>query len=257
MGQGCCTGRSVVEPVSQNQNASVNSITNQPNAPGPVAVTPGVSTHQPAAAGVEDKDFIPIRTTAKPIVFFVLGGPGSGKGTLCANLVKKQKFVHFSAGDLLREVAKEDSEDSKLVNSYISQGKIVPVRITISLIENAMRAKGWEKCRYLIDGFPRNLDNYQGWNEVIGDKADLKGIIFITCTEETMMKRILKRGETSGRVDDNVDTAKKRFVTYNSETFPIIEAKRKENPDSVFEVSAENSPDQVYAECMKKIAHHL
>jgi len=127
------------------------------------------------------------------------------------------------------------------------------VRITIGLLEKAMRSKGWEKSRFLIDGFPRNPDNVQGWNEVIGDKADTKGIIYIKCSEDTMAKRILKRAETSGRIDDNIETIKKRFTQYTNETWPIIEAKKKEDPKAVFELNGEEAPEKVYQDCITLI----
>lgn len=92
----------------------------------------------------------------RPVVFFVLGGtlsstgPGSGKGTVCKNLVEKNHLVHFSAGDLLREEVRpahqmgRQSADAALINDYISKGQIVPVKITIGLLKNAMVARGWE-----------------------------------------------------------------------------------------------------------------
>jgi UMP-CMP kinase len=81
----------------------------------------------------------------KPSVIFVLGGPGSGKGTQCSKMVTDYSFVHLSAGDLLRaERDREGSELGELINSYIVEGKIVPVAITCKLIENAMKDNGWE-----------------------------------------------------------------------------------------------------------------
>ena len=155
----------------------------------------------------------------KPRVFFVLGGipllttgPGSGKGTLCSNLIHKLGFVHLSAGDLLREEKNRESDNAALINDYIAKGQIVPVKITISLIKAAMERHGWDKNKYLIDGFPRNEDNVNGWNEVIGESADVIGIIYIKCSEETMTTRILKRSETSGRIDDTREVIAKRFV---------------------------------------------
>ena len=71
---------------------------------------------------------------------FVLGGPGSGKGTQCADIVRDYGFVHLSAGDLLREEQKKETENAELIKSYIKEGKIVPVEITVKLIKAAMEA---------------------------------------------------------------------------------------------------------------------
>jgi UMP-CMP kinase len=138
----------------------------------------------------------PIFDKEKVTVIFVLGGPGAGvcsilfrlplmfffffpscrifmvlhagKGTQCSLLVEKYNFSHLSAGDLLRaEQDRPDSQYGDLIRTCISEGTIVPMEVTIKLLENAMRAalesksgSGWEagKGRFLIDGFPRKMD---------------------------------------------------------------------------------------------------
>lgn len=85
--------------------------------------------------------FVSSRSMAdkKPNIVFVLGAPGSGKGTVCAKVVETFGFVHLSAGDLLREERqRKGSEYGELIESYITNGQIVPVEITCSLLENAM-----------------------------------------------------------------------------------------------------------------------
>lgn len=106
-------------------------------------------------------------TTQKPEVVFVLGGPGAGKGTLCRYIVERYGYVHLSAGDLLREErTKPGSEYGELIETHIRNGTIVPVEITCSLIDRAMQTSENPLCRFLIDGFPRNQDNLDGWNKV-------------------------------------------------------------------------------------------
>lgn len=166
-------------------------------------------------------------TPAKPQVVFILGGPGSGKGTQCANIVRDYGFVHLSAGDLLREErANKNSTNGALIQSYIDSGKIVPVDITIGLIKSRMQqncSKG--RYRFLVDGFPRNLDNLQGWDRVMSAYADVRFCVVLDCEEEVCKQRCLGRNE--GRSDDNIDTIVKRLVTYTNETKPIIEAFRQ------------------------------
>jgi adenylate kinase len=157
---------------------------------------------------------------AKPKVLFVLGGPGVGKGTQCSKIIESfPNWAHISAGDCLRAERQDpNSKDGELINSYIKDGKIVPVAITVKLIQKAMSA-AMDKTCFLIDGFPRNLDNVNGWNEVVGDSADLAGCLFYEATEEELEKRLMGRGQ--GRDDDNIETIKKRFKTYVNETQPI------------------------------------
>ena len=155
--------------------------------------------------------------TEKVVCFFVLGGPGSGKGTACGRLVTEHGFVHLSAGDLLREERDSGSKDGDLINSIILEGKIVPVDITVNLIKKAMQKNGWAAKKFLIDGFPRNEDNQEGWVRVMGNDVDMKFVLFLDCTEENMIGRISKRAELQGdqaRNDDNLDVLKKRFVVF-------------------------------------------
>ncbi|KAF4686610.1 hypothetical protein FOZ63_030527 [Perkinsus olseni] len=182
-----------------------------------------------------------------PTVVFVLGGPGAGKGTQCDLIEKEFGFVHLSAGDLLREERnREGSEYGDLIEKYIREGAIVPVEITVNLLKRAMEKHDWEHGKFLIDGFPRNEDNLDGWERVLGGKVDEKFCLFFDCPEDVMEKRLLSRGKTSGRSDDNLESIRKRFRTYEAETRPIIQrfaAKGKER-----RVNADRSVDDVWAD---------
>ncbi|XP_023342909.1 UMP-CMP kinase isoform X2 [Eurytemora carolleeae] len=169
----------------------------------------------------------------KPNVIFVLGGPGAGKGTQCARIVESFGYVHLSAGDLLRaERIAPGSEFGELIEHHITNGTIVPVEITCSLLERAMTKS--EKNDFLIDGFPRNEDNLTGWNKQMGEKD--------ICTA-----RCLARGAAgSGRTDDNEESLRKRFVTYETATMPII--RHYEAMNLVSQIDASRSPDECYAE---------
>ncbi|KNE59645.1 UMP-CMP kinase [Allomyces macrogynus ATCC 38327] len=182
---------------------------------------------------------------AKPTVIFVLGGPGAGKGTQCARLVRDYDFVHLSAGDLLRaERQRPGSAVGELINTYIKEGQIVPMEITIKLLETAMLESG--KSRFLIDGFPRKMDQADAFEETVA-AADF--VLYFSCPEEEMLRRLLKRGESSGRVDDNLESIKKRFATFRDTSYPVIEKYRADG--KVHEVSCLQSIDGVYAQVRK------
>ncbi|KAM9349622.1 UMP-CMP kinase [Symphorus nematophorus] len=186
----------------------------------------------------------------KPQVVFVLGGPGAGKGTQCSKIVEAYNYTHLSAGDLLREErAREGSEFGQLIASFIKEGKIVPVEITIGLLRKAMEGtmqKDEQKFRFLIDGFPRNEDNLQGWNTVMDGKADVKFVLFFDCSNEVCINRCLERGKSSGRTDDNRESLEKRIQTYLQSTRPIID--QYEKLGKVRTVDASRSVDEVFAD---------
>uniref|UniRef100_A0A3P8PC07 Nucleoside-diphosphate kinase n=1 Tax=Astatotilapia calliptera TaxID=8154 RepID=A0A3P8PC07_ASTCA len=159
-------------------------------------------------------------------------------------------YTHLSAGDLLREErAREESEFGQLIANYIKEGKIVPVEITINLLRKAMEATMKEnenKFRFLIDGFPRNEDNLQGWNSVMDGKADVKFVLFFDCSNEVCINRCLERGKSSGRTDDNRESLEKRIQTYLQSTRPIIDLYEKQG--KVHTIDASRSVDEVFAD---------
>jgi UMP-CMP kinase len=123
----------------------------------------------------------------KPYVVFILGGPGSGKGTQSKLIQDKYRFVHLSAGDLLRaERQKPDSKNGKLIEEYIVNGKIVPSEITVALLEEAMVESGIKGGRFLIDGFPRNEENLGNWVKMMGEEVETPFIINLECSEKVM-----------------------------------------------------------------------
>lgn len=153
----------------------------------------------------------------KVTVVFVLGGPGSGKGTQCANIVEHFGFTHLSAGDLLRAEIKSGSENGTMIQNMIKEGKIVPSEVTIKLLQKAMLDGGNDK--FLIDGFPRNEENRAAFENVT--QIEPAFVLFFECSEEEMERRLLSRNE--GRVDDNIETIRKRFKVFVESSIPVVE----------------------------------
>ncbi|KAK4488578.1 hypothetical protein RD792_004344 [Penstemon davidsonii] len=156
-------------------------------------------------------------TNKKVTVIFVLGGPGSGKGTQCANIVEKFGYTHLSAGDLLRAEIKSGSENGTMIQNMIKEGKIVPSEVTIKLLQRAIEENGNDK--FLIDGFPRNEENRAAFESVTGIEPEF--VLFFDCSEEEMERRLLSRNQ--GREDDNIETIRKRFNVYMESSLPVIE----------------------------------
>jgi UMP-CMP kinase len=184
-------------------------------------------------------------------VLFVLGGPGAGKGTQCARLVRDYHFTHLSAGDLLRaEQDRPGSQYGQLIRDCIKNGDIVPMEVTVALLENAMRdainASGSKK--FLIDGFPRKMDQALKFEEVV---CPAKLVLFYDCPEAEMERRLLERGKTSGRADDNAESIRKRFRTFVETSMPVVDHYEKEN--RVVKVNATDTPDGVYADTQARL----
>ncbi|KAF4614644.1 hypothetical protein D9613_002830 [Agrocybe pediades] len=197
----------------------------------------------------------------KVTVIYVLGGPGAGKGTQCARLVEDFDFCHLSAGDLLRaEQNREGSQFGDLIRTCIKEGTIVPMEVTIKLLENAMTAAmkerestgtdGWKdgRGRFLIDGFPRKMDQAVKFDETVCLSSM---VIYFSTTEEVMLGRLLERGKTSGREDDNVESIKKRFRTYKSDTMPVIQYYSEQG--KVAEVDSSGSIEEVHKAASKVV----
>jgi adenylate kinase family enzyme len=186
----------------------------------------------------------------------VLGGPGSGKGTQCAKLVRDRAYVHLSAGDLLRDEVQSGSALGQECHAIMKEGKLVPQEVIIRLLREAMEravaaaesAGGALPVNVLIDGFPRALDQ-AGMFERLICAPEL--VLFFDCPEDVMEARLLKRGESSGRADDNAETIRKRFHTFVQQSLPVVAA--YERRGLAARVSATAPPDEVYAEVLKAI----
>ncbi|KAI5072457.1 hypothetical protein GOP47_0012563 [Adiantum capillus-veneris] len=183
---------------------------------------------------VNGKSFV---QTAK--VIFVLGGPGSGKGTQCASIVEHFGFTHLSAGDLLRAEINSGNENGLMIQHMIKEGKIVPSEVTVKLLQTAMYKSGNDK--FLIDGFPRNEENRAAFELVTGITPEF--ILFFDCPEEEMERRLL--GRNQGRVDDNIETIRKRFKVFVDSSLPVIN--HYDSLGKVRKIDAARSKEEVFA----------
>ncbi|KAF3988636.1 hypothetical protein FT663_01983 [Candidozyma haemuli var. vulneris] len=185
-------------------------------------------------------------------VIFVLGGPGSGKGTQCGKLVEEKGFVHLSAGDLLRaEQVREGSSDGALIAKCIREGTIVPQEVTVRLLRNAVSdnvAQGNNK--FLVDGFPRKMDQALTFEDEIVKSAFT---LFFECKEQVMLDRLLERGKTSGRADDNIESIKKRFRTFIETSMPVVDYFDKQG--KVVKLSCDQPVDVVFGKVKEALVN--
>lgn len=174
-------------------------------------------------------------------VIFVVGGPGSGKGTQCERIVEKYGYTHLSSGDLLRAEVESGSKRGKMMNDMMEKGQLVSNQTVLDMIKDAMTAKLASSTGFLIDGYPRQVDQGLEFEKQI---APCRAVLYVEASDETMKKRLLHRGQSSGRVDDNEATIKKRIDTFHEHTEPVIGHYSKQN--KLRGVSSELPPDEVF-----------
>lgn len=163
----------------------------------------------------------------KNIVIF--GPPGSGKGTQSDFIIDKYKLTHISTGDVLRAQICAKSPLGIEAKGYINQGKLVPDSLIIQLLSEWL-LKHKNSNGFIFDGFPRTLAQAQALKEMLNkNNQDINLMLSLEVDEDELIKRLLKRGEVSGRADDNMETITKRIKVYHEQTAPVIDFYKAEN----------------------------
>ena len=160
----------------------------------------------------------------------LFGPPGSGKGTQASKLVEKYKLLHISTGDLFKYEMGHNTELGRLAKEYMSQGKLVPDEVTIGMLDNKLRSSH-DVEGYILDGFPRTIPQAEALDRLLEEKQQaISLLISLDVDDEEIVERILLRGKTSGRPDDNdEEIVRKRIQVYNEETSPVFEYYNKKN----------------------------
>eukprot|EP00798_Chlamydomonas_sp_ICE-L_P016500 gene16500-22726_t len=172
-------------------------------------------------------------------VIFVMGAPGAGKGTQSQRIVERFGWKHLSTGDLLRSEVAAATELGNQAAEIMQRGQMVPTTMVLGLISQAMATSGGH--RFLVDGFPRTLDQLQEFESQI---QPCDGVLVFHVPEDVAVARLLERSASSGRADGDEATIHKRMAVFNGESQPVIEALRESG--RVVEISADASPDEVF-----------
>lgn len=154
------------------------------------------------------------------IVLF--GKPGAGKGTQAEFLKTQYGLIHISTGDVFRYNIKNETELGKLAQSYMDQGDLVPDSVTINMLEAEVE-KNSEAKGFIFDGFPRTTAQAEALDAFLDKKnMQVTATIALEATDDELVERLLKRGETSGRSDDQDESKiRNRFDEYNHKTAPL------------------------------------
>ena len=159
----------------------------------------------------------------KMLNIVIFGAPGSGKGTQSERIVEKYGLDHISTGDVLRAEIAAGTELGMTAKALIDNGQLIPDELMISILASKLDKLAGGKG-VIFDGFPRTIAQAEALKVLLNERGqDVTAMIELDVPEDELMDRLLKRGQLSGRADDNEETIKKRLVVYNEQTSPLKE----------------------------------
>ena len=152
----------------------------------------------------------------------IFGPPGAGKGTQSEKIIDRYQLVHISTGDLLRAERNAGTELGNKANEYISKGELVPDAVVIGMVRNFMLSKSGARG-FIFDGFPRTIPQAEALDSMLMEfETSISTVLGLEVEEDELVKRLMLRGQTSGRVDDqDEETIRNRFREYLNKTLPL------------------------------------
>lgn len=152
----------------------------------------------------------------------LFGPPGAGKGTQSSKLIEKYELTHLSTGDVFRYNIKNETDLGVLAKSYIDKGELVPNEVTNQMVKDFLDRNMNEKG-FIFDGYPRTIDQGDALEAMLSElNTSVSMMIALEVEEDELVTRLLERGKTSGRADDQDEgTIRNRFKVYQEETSPL------------------------------------
>ncbi len=185
------------------------------------------------------------------IVLF--GPPGAGKGTQSQSLIEKYSLVHLSTGDILRAEIAGGTELGKYAKQIMDKGDLVPDEVVIQMISNKIDANLAAKG-FIFDGFPRTIPQAQALDEMLAQKETaISCMVSLTVPEDELVSRLIKRGQTSGRADDNETAIRNRFNEYMKKTLPV--ASFYQNQHKLYQIDGVGSLDSIFERIEGVLSH--
>ena len=177
-----------------------------------------------------------------------LGPPGAGKGTQAVTIAEEKNLAHISTGDMLREHVSNETELGKTAKTLLDEGKLVPDSLVIEMLQERLLS---EDCvnGAILDGFPRTIAQAESLDKISAEFKISKVIVFEADRDE-LIKRILNRGETSGRSDDTEESVSVRLEVYENDTAPLIEYYETKN--LVAKINAVGEVENIYNLILKE-----
>ena len=186
----------------------------------------------------------------------LFGPPGAGKGTQSQKLIDKYNLVHLSTGDLLRSEIAAGTELGIKAKALMDQGILVPDEVVIGMIDNKLK-ENKNAGGFIFDGFPRTVPQAEGLDRLMAENGtEITCMIALEVDDEELTKRLLLRGKSSGRPDDqNEELIRKRVQEYNNKTTPV--ANYYEKQGKFFSVHGIGEIEEIFTNSCAIIDRHL
>lgn len=182
----------------------------------------------------------------------IFGAPGSGKGTQSTRIVEKYGVSHISTGDVLRAEIKKGSELGKVAKGYIDQGQLLPDALIIDILASVLDSLK-DSRGVIFDGFPRTIPQAEALKKMLSERGqDVSVMLDLDVPEDELIDRLIKRGQESGRADDNLETIKKRLTVYSEQTSPLKDFYKAEGKYQ--HISGVGSMDAIFDEIASVIS---
>lgn len=154
----------------------------------------------------------------------LFGAPGSGKGTQSAKLIDQYGLYHISTGEVLRDHIARKTPLGITADKYISKGNLIPDDLIIDLLKDVIDNDAKDAKGIVFDGFPRTIPQAEALKKILEERGTkLHAVVGLEVPEDELIDRMLKRGQQTGRADDNLETIKNRLEVYHNQTQPLKE----------------------------------
>jgi len=179
----------------------------------------------------------------------IFGPPGSGKGTQSDKIIEKYGYGHISTGDVLRKEMSEETELGNKAKAFIEKGELVPDDLIIDMLavtlDNTEATSG-----VIFDGFPRTTPQAEALQAMLKKRGgDVDTMLSLEVPKEELVTRLLERGKSSGRADDNLQVIEARIQVYNEQTAPVMNFYKEEG--TFYAIEGVGSIDDIFAQISK------